>query len=137
MLVRSSFVYIEKTLLWIVVDTFVIMFLFRWITGEVNEGWLKPAAIAALVWFAMFPVFFGDSGQADDVVVFAVTFVGIGILVFLSTWLILNVKPGQAVVVSLLFVVYKIVFTLALAAVANVVVQMIEERISTFLENSR
>ena len=98
---------------------------------------VEPAAIAALVWFAMFPVFLGDSSQADDVVVFAVTFVGIGILVFLSTCLILNVKPGQAFVVSLLFVVYKIVFTLALAAVAKVVVQMIEERISTFLENSR
>ena len=104
-------------MLGIMLDTLVIMVLIRLLTGEENDGWGKPALIAVLSSVAMIAANVGAS-NADPGSVLLILFgslAGVGVFVFAGSWLLLNVEPLKALLVAILFVVYKALFIILFA----------------------
>ncbi|MEM9412751.1 MAG: hypothetical protein AAGA30_16690 [Planctomycetota bacterium] len=114
-------------MLWIFFDALMIMLIHRLVTGELNESWLKPAIVAVLVWFAMFPVFIIESLESDVWLILILTFSGVWSTVFLSGWLILNQSTIHSVFTSTLFLVYKILFFVIVSAAIAVIAGWLQE----------
>ena len=87
------------------------MILIRFLTGEENDGWIKPALLAALATVAMIPAFMvaesAEPGYAAWILF--VSYAGVGTSIFLGCWLLLEVKPMRASLVACGFVVYKLI----------------------------
>ena len=118
--------FVRSLLLWIFLDTLAIMLLVRWVTGEENEGWFKPAAIAVLTWFAMFPVYVVDSIIASGPIVLVTTYSSVAVLLFLGSWLMMDIAPRKALAICTLFTIYKLALTITVAAAFAYIPEWIE-----------
>ena len=103
-------------MLGVILDIFVLVVLMRVITGQEEEGFGKPAIIAVLASVCLLGAnlaAMNAGASALWIVIGAIA--GVGVLVALCCILLLQIEPVKSVIIGVIFMVYKILISIAFA----------------------
>ncbi len=103
-------------MLGIILDTFILVVLIRVITGDEEDGLVKPAIIAVLAGIALFGASFAAvNAGAGGIWILVAAIAGVGVLVAIGCFALMGIDIKNSAIIGGAFVIYKIAISILFA----------------------